>query len=349
MSSTRKLILSSKDRRTRTPSDQALLTTLQTQANWIWCPDTKGLDGPEPPGAPEDEQCIIRNKFFYPTNKGRPTNATLIISADDYMALYVDGVGIQPADVTHDWRLMYAFQVPLPVIQNQTASSLLLGIRVTNVFGYVGLLAAVQVGYESGDPDVFYTGLSDNSTGNAEWRGQRLFDEGWEQPWYNSDGWRPADKISQSTRPPSDSSFSMPTEVTLFEALPASSALCRRAPIEFSVGGFAGIFIGSVFGAIIVGAIGAYFVLRRRHAHRSVETWSDNGGVVSPLDHALTSGSQSSLSNAIPLTSYENSNRPSPTTLSPFTQMVSSNANQNIDLAPPVYSETPVALSTRRK
>ncbi|TEB19770.1 hypothetical protein FA13DRAFT_1743983 [Coprinellus micaceus] len=198
MSSTGKLALSTKRGRALIPSDQALLTTLQTKANWIWCPDMKDLDGPDPPSTPEGEQCIIRNKFFYPTNKGRPTNTTLIITADDYMALYVDGVEIQPADVGHTWTRMYAFQVPLPVIQNQTASSLLLGIRGVNTFGYVGLVLAVQVAYETGDPDVFYTGLSDDTN---EWRGQRLFDEGWEQPWYNADGWRPADKIPQSVRP----------------------------------------------------------------------------------------------------------------------------------------------------
>ncbi|TEB36620.1 hypothetical protein FA13DRAFT_1810273, partial [Coprinellus micaceus] len=171
MSSAGKLALSVKDRRAPTPSDQTLLTTLQARANWIWCPDIPNTGGPDPPSAPDGEQCIFRNKFFYSTAKGRPMTTTLILAADDYLALYVDGVAIQPSDITHDWKLMYAFQVPLPVVQNQTASSLLLGIRGVNKSGYVGLLVAVQVAYETGDPDVFYTGFSD------EWRAQRLFDE----------------------------------------------------------------------------------------------------------------------------------------------------------------------------
>ncbi|TEB36630.1 hypothetical protein FA13DRAFT_1726995 [Coprinellus micaceus] len=351
MSSTGKLALSRKGGRDlNTPSDQALLTTLQTKANWIWCPDTIGLDGPDPPMAGEGEQCIVRNKFFYPTNKGRPTGATLVIAADDYMALYVDGVEIQPADVEHSWRLIYAFQVPLPVIQNQTASSLLLGIRGINTLGYMGLIVAAQVAYETGDPDIFYTGLSDDAN---EWRGQRLFDEGWEQPWYNADIWRPADKISQSVRPPPDPvSFSLPTAVAAFEALPASAAPGGRAPIEFSVGEFAGILISSVLGTIIVGAIGACLVLQwRRRAHRSIETWSDNGGVMLQ-DHVLRSELRSSLPHDIPSTLSEDSNRSTPATLSPFTQMVPSNADQSTDLAPPMYtyshSET-VESSPRRK
>ncbi|TEB36619.1 hypothetical protein FA13DRAFT_1074508 [Coprinellus micaceus] len=159
----------------------------------------------------------------------------------------------------------------------------------------------------------------------------------------------------------------MPTEVAVFEALSASAApggleseSGQRVPIEFSIGEFAGILVGSILGAVIVGAIGAYLVLRRRHAHRSIEAWSDNDGVVA-RDHALMfeplqlSGEpQSSSSHAIPSTSYEGSYRPTPATLSPVTQMVSSNANQNIqniDLAPPMYSdsETPIVTSTRRK
>jgi hypothetical protein len=131
---------------------------LRTRANWIWIEES-GRGGAS---APDFEQRAFRKVFTFPTSKGKPTSTKFVIGADDYFALYVNGVLVQPADGTHDWTTLVGLQVPLPVIQNTTTDTMTLAFRVVNEQGDAGLLVGVQVTYESGEPDTFFTGLDES-------------------------------------------------------------------------------------------------------------------------------------------------------------------------------------------
>ncbi|TEB36623.1 hypothetical protein FA13DRAFT_1074400 [Coprinellus micaceus] len=258
MSSTGQLRLPVKERRALQSDDFSLLYAIQNKANWVWAQESSDW---KPPRAPTGEQRAFRKNFTYPRNKGTPTRANVIIAADDDFALYLDGVLVQPAEGTHDWRTLTAFEIPLPAIQNQTASSMLLGFRVINLGGAAGLLVGVQVGYESGEPDVFYTGLDDS------WQAQTTFSEGWEQPWFQSKSWPQVDVFSGDTRSPSESVFQK-EEATVFDALPASvaSGVCSAQThnVGLSRGGLAGVIIGTALVALVIGIIGTYFSMRKR-------------------------------------------------------------------------------------
>ncbi|KAJ3502199.1 hypothetical protein NMY22_g18669 [Coprinellus aureogranulatus] len=344
MGSTGKLRLIVKERRTFTPVDQSLLDILHSKANWVW-----SLEDPtwRPPFAPEGEQRAFRKTFTYSSDKGRPTKAKFIVAADNYFAFYVDGVMVQPADGTHDWTAIDVFEMPLPVIQNRTSSSMLLGFRVYNRDGWVGLLVAAQIDYESGDPDILYTGLDDT------WQGERTFDEGWEQPWFKSDSWPRANIFSQSVRSPAEPLLKQ-GEVAVFESLPASMApgacdATRSTSIGLSVGAFAGVLVGAILAALAVGAAGAYFLLRRRY--RALDSWSDDGGVALQTPALISEpfpGSEQP-----PTTSFTfGESGPVATSSSRPTAYLSSNSTvpetyTSTDAAPPTYSETPQATSAR--
>ncbi|TEB36617.1 hypothetical protein FA13DRAFT_1726983 [Coprinellus micaceus] len=274
------------------------------------------------------------------------------------MAMYVDGVMVQSADIGHDWTDTYSFQVPLPVAQNHTAPSLLLGFRVINRSGPdVGLIVAAQVDYESGDPDIFYTGLDDS------WRGEKVYDEGWEQPWFNSDSWDHVTIVPHDVRSPSQDLLS-PTDVVVFNALPVDTApgVCstsgsaHRGSISFSAGAFAGVLVGSILAAVVVGALGCYLVLRRQCG--ATRTWPhslDSGGVATPPQMAEVANlpqepqpSRPSRSASYeeygPISAVSSQQAPNP---SSNATLPSSYLGPAAELAPPTYTESSVTTSGR--
>lgn len=279
MASTGRLSLRPPTARTVTPADNALVDVLRTRANWIWI-EEPGRGGAS---APDLEQRAFRKVFTFPTSKGKPTSTKFVIGADDYFALYVNGVLVQPADGTHDWTTLVGLQVPLPVIQNTTTDTMTLAFRVVNELGDAGLLVGVQVTYESGEPDTFFTGLDES------WITERSFDEGWEQPWYAPSSWARAKIFPQNVRLPSESKDMQ--NVGVFEQLPVSATPtatggCAVAgtpspSINISVGGFAGALVGSVAAALIIGAMGSFFVLRKQV--KKARNGGYNEGVSTPF------------------------------------------------------------------
>jgi hypothetical protein len=217
---------------------------------------------------------------------------------------------------------------------------------------------AVQVDYESGDSDVFYTGLDES------WQGERTFDEGWEQPWYKSDSWARVSIISQRTRSPAESLLKQEV-VSVFESLPASAVpgACilsgntdHNSSIELSVGAFAGIVAGAVLAALAMGVLGTLFLRRRRGRE---DSWTDSGGVATqapalmsePLN--LPGEAQSPISITHRSATYADY-RPTSAISSHPAQIASSSsavpqtsyAYPNVELAPPRYTESPAAIGT---
>ncbi|KAJ3531034.1 hypothetical protein NMY22_g8322 [Coprinellus aureogranulatus] len=219
--------------------------------------------------------------------------------ADDYFAMYVNGVLVQVADTAHDYKTILAYNVPLPVVTNDTVPSVVLGFRVVNKSDNAGLLVAAQVNYEGVQaPDVFWTGK------DQTWLGETLFQEHWEQPWFDSttqaSSWRPATVYTQEELDPK-----IPTlvrqEVMVMGALSAETGNIPQgiAPtpigdscsgsncglgIGLSKGGFVGVLVGSVVLAFLLGSAISFLLARRRFRDRTTvsETSSAFWGVAPP-------------------------------------------------------------------
>ncbi|TEB23981.1 hypothetical protein FA13DRAFT_1392834 [Coprinellus micaceus] len=280
-----------------TTADTNLLSLLISNASWVWFPeDTTTL-----PVAPTNEQRAFRKSYVHPKDKGTPKNATIIVAADDYYALYVDGVLAHEADPSHTWEKIEIFSIPLPVatIGGQATPpgpEMLLGFRVVNLQNTAGLLAAIQVNFDSGQSDTFYTGL------DQTWLSERFIQENWEQPWFETTPhgkrWSPATVFTKSERDPSREGLSMPNrEVTVLGQLTlspassgsgssASSTGVARVPgtaipipgsdgsrgtpcgsdvggIWMSTGAFAGTIAGSAVLSLVLGALVAILVMQR--------------------------------------------------------------------------------------
>jgi hypothetical protein len=214
-----------------------------------------------------------------------------MVAADDYFVMYVNGVLAQVGDPRHDYKTIKAFNVPLPVIKNDSASAwVVLGFRVVNQVDNAGLLVAAQVNYEGDQAaDVFYTGL------DQTWLGESLFAEHWEQPWFDStaqaSSWKPARVYTATELSPAIPSLAR-QEVVVLDSLPAANGnaaqegpttssateLCSGSGciqgIGLSKGGFAGSLVGSIVLAFLVGSALSFFLTRRRYRN---PTLVDNG------------------------------------------------------------------------
>ncbi|KAF6755094.1 hypothetical protein DFP72DRAFT_897260, partial [Ephemerocybe angulata] len=263
--------------RTLTQSEIALLDLFVTKARYIWTREAR-----DPPYSPSGEQRAFRKTFSYPSDKGAPSHVTLLVAGDDYFAMYVNGVLVQPADTHHKWDQILAFDVPLPVVQPNSTSSvddanLVIGFRGVNLKDFAGIAVAAQVEYESAAaPDVFYTG-SDQS-----WLGEKLFQEQWEQPSFNRNGrqqaggatWDPAVVYSQDARREGNVRM-VREEVMVFDRLPSNAAVSSgprmdsassspRSLVGLSKGEFAGLYVGSLVLVAVISALVSWFITKRK-------------------------------------------------------------------------------------
>jgi hypothetical protein len=292
-------------------ADTNLLGLLISNASWVWFPeDTTAL-----PIAPTNEQRAFRKTYVYPRDKGTPKSATIIVAADDYYALYVDGVLVREADPAHTWERIEAFTVPLPVAiingqRTPPGRELLLGFRVVNLLNTAGLLAAIRVDFDSGQSDIFYTGL------DQSWLSERYIQENWHQPWFETTSqarrWSPATVFTKSERDASQEGLSMPKrEVTVLGQLTLSTASSSDrsfapstsagsasgtpvpgapAPesdasrgsscgsevggVRLSTGAFIGTIAGSVVLSLLLGAMVAILVTKRASRLRAMKPTS---------------------------------------------------------------------------
>jgi hypothetical protein len=268
------------DRRALTASEANLVSLLRNKASWIWTTE----ESVPAPTAPVNVQRAFR-KTFPLSSSSTPSNVTILVAADDYFAMYVNGVLVQAADTSHDYHNILAFNVPLPAVKGESTSSVVLAFRVINKTDKAGLLAAVQVNYEGVQaPDQFYTGI------DQTWLGEALYPEHWEQPWFDStpqaSSWRPAQVLNSSQIDPA-----MPTlvrqEVVVMGALspetgnipqPGSAPTptadscvgsnCSHSHITLSKGGFAGVLVGSILFAIAIASVVSFLLTRRRYRRR---------------------------------------------------------------------------------
>lgn len=268
-------------RRPRTATENNLLVRTRTQASWIWT--VEGLTGAD---SPPNEQRAFRRIYNYPPTRGKPKSATIMVAADDFAAMYVNGVLVSPANPNLDWTVIVGYEVPLPIVQGDNSTSLLLAFRVINRTGQAGLLAGVQINYDdAAPPEVFYTG------GDQTWLGERHFQEHWEHPIFDSSQalstWRPATIFTEQTRSASRPG-AVGDEVVVLGQLPPmvvpqtsnpdgvgivhQTCVSKTGGVAISTGAFVGTILGTAIFALLVGFIGSYFWgKKRKQSRNSVE------------------------------------------------------------------------------
>ncbi|KAF6765464.1 hypothetical protein DFP72DRAFT_867906, partial [Ephemerocybe angulata] len=258
-------------RRSLTPADTSLVNLAHTQAAFIWVTEDQ-VPGQAPPLA----QRAFRRTYNVPSGNPAPSNLTILLAADDDYALYVNGVLVHPADGSHDDDALDAFSIPLPVIEQEDNKAIVICFRVVNLVGGAGLLGAVQVNYPgSTAPDIFYTGSDPN------WLGERLFQEHWEQPWFESmpefSTWRPAVVWNKTARDPANSRM-IRDEVVELGRLPALSDLASSSCPScsaVSTGGegsgrkgsgiSGGALAGGIVGSLLLGLLIGWLVSRKKY------------------------------------------------------------------------------------
>jgi hypothetical protein len=167
---------------------------------------------------------------------------------------------------------------------------MLLRFRVINGLNTSCLLVAVQVNFDSGASDPFYTDF------DQTWLSERCIQENWEQPWFEATpqgkAWAPATVFSKAMRDASLDELTMPNrEIVVLGQLAVGSDgtvgngasenvvptpgpdLSRGgecgtgvARVRLPTGAFAGTIVGSVVLSLILGALLAMLFMKKRHS-----------------------------------------------------------------------------------
>ncbi|KAJ2924747.1 hypothetical protein H1R20_g12348, partial [Candolleomyces eurysporus] len=241
------------------------------------------------------------------------------MAADDYFTLYVDGVLRHEADPGHDWSKLMAFNFPLSSaaegsLTSTKSSKLVLGIRVINVDNFAGVKVAGMIHFNDSSTTTFVSGQDDS------WIGEKLFQEGWEQPdfawesrWksaavFPSDVghvlwpeekmqlpekvsvFRPAEPNVGGPVPPTGADAVTQTitlasgaTVTVTQSAPTVVATETGASVRLSPGQFAGALLGAVALSMLVVSLVTYCVIRRSFYGRSSRrSWQEENRVTGP-------------------------------------------------------------------
>ncbi|KAJ3543319.1 hypothetical protein NMY22_g3190 [Coprinellus aureogranulatus] len=172
----------------------SLITTFLNTSSWIWAPEHPTLY--PPPLAPGSSQRAFRFSYTnsFPLSK-TASSTTIVITADNYFELFVNGILLHAADPQHHWEFPLLFTVP---IEESPSHKVTYAIRAINAYNeqgapdpsFAGLRAAIQIDFSSpSNPDgtpptseVIYTG------GDRNWRSSHVFGSGWEQPEFDDAG-----------------------------------------------------------------------------------------------------------------------------------------------------------------
>ncbi|TKJ39505.1 MAG: hypothetical protein CEE38_01900 [Planctomycetes bacterium B3_Pla] len=137
-------------------------------ARWIWT-------SPSPTAIGEWE-CYTRKTFEL---SGKATSAVVLITADNVYELYVNGMHIGEdggSDAIY-WRSVERYDIGKLLRPGKNV----IAARAKSLGGFAGLVIAVRIEIEDGQPVEFYT---DNT-----WPGQKTFDDNWNQIDYDSSRW----------------------------------------------------------------------------------------------------------------------------------------------------------------
>ncbi|KAJ3539063.1 hypothetical protein NMY22_g4896 [Coprinellus aureogranulatus] len=258
----------------------SLVDTWMTKAAWIW--------------TTEDPETWVNNS---PSSR-TASSTTILIAADNFFELFVNGILLHRADTGEHWRTPLLYTVPV------TGDSVVYAVRAVNGdegipanFSGAGLRAAVRIDFTSPSPlsppspaEEFYT------TADRNWMCSHIFGDGWEQPGFPEEKWNVAGEKQRSEAP--NEQVYPPTRLNLALAMPTAGCSAQQSLIPppppppcsaataapfpsdpslgdsnlthsgsgfwLSTGQFAGGLVGVILGSAMIGAL-ISFVLVRRH------------------------------------------------------------------------------------
>ncbi|KAH6893632.1 hypothetical protein BKA70DRAFT_1323652 [Coprinopsis sp. MPI-PUGE-AT-0042] len=124
--------------------DQAhggIVHTFLQKSTWIW-PEEGGFPAPMVPG---DVQRAFRKTLNIPRSK-KVKQTTVVITADNYFQLYVNGVLLHRADSNHNWGAPIVFTVPV------SGDKVVYAVRAINRYADIGLWQPSPAGLRVGSP-----------------------------------------------------------------------------------------------------------------------------------------------------------------------------------------------------
>lgn len=146
----------------------------ESAARWLWYPERAAIEG-------ADESRFFRKAFTLPE---APAGATFTLVADDRFEAFLNGEPVKPAGERNRYEA-------LPLLR---AGRNVLAVRVHNVTGPGGLIAALEVRGASGKETRVVT--------DTTWRVSRQGPEGWERPGFDDSAWVAASEIGDAFASP---------------------------------------------------------------------------------------------------------------------------------------------------
>ncbi|KAJ2912257.1 hypothetical protein MD484_g8151, partial [Candolleomyces efflorescens] len=159
----------------------ALAQTFHTSASWVWTREDEQYRPPyAPPGA------VRAFRWTYPGSRS-PSSITIIVSADNYFSLHVNGVLVQAANPSNDLLDAHAFTVPIPAGTSKTV----VAVRAFNADDTTaiwnnpaGFTSAIKLSFQgTAQTETFVTGS------NTRWVGTSTLVAGWESPSFDDSNW----------------------------------------------------------------------------------------------------------------------------------------------------------------
>ncbi|KAJ3546820.1 hypothetical protein NMY22_g1904 [Coprinellus aureogranulatus] len=218
------------------PSASTLIQGFVQTSNWIWTPEHATLY--PPPLAPGASQRAFRYSWTNPSPSTQAASSTtIVISADNYFELFVNGVLLHAADPKHSWESPLLFTVP---VQDTPPRRVTYAVRAVNRYSDqvptdpspAGVRAAFRIDFSPLDssapalPQFFYTG------GNHSWRSSHVFGNGWEQPNFDDAGWEAAKDMPIAAKSEIWGALSEPTRLYFAQSVPIrGGSLLRQAQL----------------------------------------------------------------------------------------------------------------------
>ncbi|KAF8207353.1 bacterial alpha-L-rhamnosidase-domain-containing protein [Mycena galopus ATCC 62051] len=192
------------------------LSAAFTAASWIW---TSELDQPNaPPG-----DYAFRRTYVSPPGKNA-VSATVVITVDDLLTLYVNGADIASSpNVTDSWQTAQIIHIP-----TLNASSNLFAVLGTNLpngnaENPAGLLAAVQITFDDGTQDIFASDSTWRATGSP-------IPDDFQSPALDDSSWSPVSSLGTYGVDPWDTQVVLAAPTTTIPSLSTASWIWAAEP-----------------------------------------------------------------------------------------------------------------------
>ncbi|KAJ3543323.1 hypothetical protein NMY22_g3189 [Coprinellus aureogranulatus] len=272
----------------------SLIDTWAKTAAWIWTKEenTGSL-------APRNSQRAFRRTWTNTAPSLRSiSSTTIMISADNYFELFVNGILLHQIQSDDYWRRPLLFTAAV------IGDSITYAVRAVNADDAfqgptpAGLRAAIRIDFASSSasypPEMFYTAASQN------WTSSHLFGYRWEQPEFDDSRWDVVEEMPNPTTFNETAVTWEPARLQYALQVPTGGVACPPLPIPTSPGvgsappspmdpsevgfgmtwasstlmlargQFAGIIAGVAVGAALLGALVSFLLVRRRYTQGKV-------------------------------------------------------------------------------